>query len=61
MDIRDKLKRCPFCGGRPELMKIDIPEMRVIWRVECRDCGASTWPRLVSRDFAVSSWNSRLG
>lgn len=53
------LKPCPFCGGKAELMKIDIPEMRIFWRAECRNCGASTWYRLTEREFAEKAWNRR--
>lgn len=55
----DRLKPCPFCGGKAVIMKIDIPPMRELWRVECSVCGAATWYRLVERDFAVEAWNRR--
>ena len=55
----NELKPCPFCGGTATIMKVEIPEMRVFWRVECSDCGASTWYRMMKREYAVRAWNRR--
>lgn len=63
---KDKLKRCPFCGGEAEL--IILQELRIGgpegWVVVCKKCGMNTatingtyysW-----RSDAIESWNKRI-
>lgn len=53
LDGTIKLKRCPFCGGRPH----DVPQ-NTGWVLRCGWCGA----RMVderSKDHCYAAWNRR--
>ena len=54
----DKLKPCPFCGGKPYLTQNYLGQNYV----RCPDCGAVVWGR-DDEDFtekdAVKAWNRR--
>ena len=67
-----ELKRCPFCGARPEVSEIPNPGGFVVC-VRCYDSGwmraghevsvfSQTWPaRDEARAEAVVAWNRRAG
>ena len=50
-----KLKPCPFCGGKAEIIKT----YSTIW-VKCLDCHASTTCRPTEAE-AAKIWNRRAG
>lgn len=52
------LKPCPFCGGTAELKIVQSPSGDR-YRVACTDCGATTWPRIVTPKIAEAVWNRR--
>ena len=56
----DKLKPCPFCGGKP-LMAGSFTTRYEIWSIHCTECGAR-----LSRDTeddtqgdVIKAWNRR--
>lgn len=51
-----KLKKCPFCGNKAEL--VDAGEIRMI-SVFCTKCGAST-EIVDTKDKAIKLWNKRF-
>ena len=53
-----ELKPCPFCGGEARLAVTSYPGGDR-YRVCCTDCGATTWPRLISGKLAEAAWNKR--
>lgn len=55
-----ELKPCPFCGGEARLTFRSYPDGER-YRVECADCGATTWPRIVDGKKAIKQWNMRKG
>ena len=52
------LKPCPFRGGEAELAIVSFPAGDR-YRVHCKDCGASTWPRIIESKNAIKAWNRR--
>lgn len=52
--MNDKLKPCPFCGGKAEF----ILEGIVIGRVRCSHCRISQ-TKLKTKKKAIKSWNRR--
>ena len=54
------LKPCPFCGGEARLTVQSYPGGDR-YRVCCTDCGATTWPRIISGKDAAKAWNRRKG
>lgn len=65
MMTSDKLKPCPFCGGKAELHAIDFDEWQrhdpdCIWYVRCNECGACTDEYTGEAEAeAVAAWNTR--
>ena len=58
----EKLKKCPFCGGEPEIRHGGLAFMA---SVACRNCGAEVRsidenPSLVELQ-AIEKWNRRKG
>lgn len=55
--MKDKLKSCPFCGGKARI-KSDCG----IYHVECSNednCLALPWIAEGTKEFAIKSWNTR--
>ena len=53
----DKLKPCPFCGGKPFLNSHYIAQSKKQWAVNCR-CGARFF--FQDRGYkAIEAWNRR--
>lgn len=53
-----ELKPSPFCGGESQLAVVSFPGGDR-YRVCCTDCGATTWPRIISPRKAEEAWNRR--
>lgn len=50
-----RLKHCPFCGGKAEL----IQDRKKFYFVRCSRCLCATWPsRFLDR--AEKNWNDRV-
>lgn len=60
-DYIAKLKPCPFCGGKAELIKTSYVVMGMpIYSVKCPMC--SYYIGLdASADAAIEAWNTRSG
>ncbi len=54
--MNEKLKPCPFCGGKAELDE-DYDSGNIFW-VFCTRCGISTDTDYVSKE-AIKAWNRR--
>lgn len=54
-----KLKPCPFCGGEPEIVKVQNKGQKfyVSW-ADCTQCRCST-PLFSTRREVVAAWNRR--
>lgn len=55
--MTDKLKPCPFCGGKNIYMFTDIMSR---WWVFCKDCDVQAG-RHETKEQAVDAWNRRAG
>ena len=55
-----KLRECPFCGGEACVFHNDNFCEKLLWGVECLECGALVWvfPNQ-SEDDAIRAWNTR--
>lgn len=57
--MTDKLKPCPFCGGKPYINSHPIAQRKKQWAVQCR-CGARFF--FFDRKYkAIEAWNRRAG
>lgn len=57
----DKLKPCPFCGGKAEFYATCMDYAYV----KCRECGARTGNielsyEYATKDVAIEAWNRRV-
>lgn len=64
--MSEKLKPCPFCGGKARLEAIDFDDdyptnlSEVIWWVMCTKCGAHTDEYSTPTEAeAIAAWNTR--
>jgi Lar family restriction alleviation protein len=65
----NKLKPCPFCGGKAEIIETDTPRTDDIgdWksgskyyhRAACTNCETSG-PYEDSKELAIKAWNKRV-
>jgi Lar family restriction alleviation protein len=59
----EKMKRCPFCGGKPRYVIIDKGENDGGECIECIECQASTsvmFPLMDSvKELLYEKWNRR--
>lgn len=54
-----KLRKCPFCGGKPFVKYNYVAQNKKQWAVQCH-CGARFVFR-TRRYEAVAAWNRRVG
>ena len=54
----EKLKPCPFCGEKAELLV--VPDKSMKWLVRCKKCFANNGVFSSDHD-AVEAWNTRKG
>lgn len=58
-----KLKPCPFCGGKAELVA-DVFDQKRIWYVRCCGTGCAVFSETADRPTpqeAAKLWNRRAG
>ena len=55
----DKLKPCPFCGGKARIEKY-VDNVETTWSVNCTDCDIGTVFESNKNDM-VRKWNTRKG
>ena len=60
MSMDEKLKSCPFCGGKAKLAKIEITNRGgyLNW-VACELCGTSPHGHYKETEPAIAAWNTR--
>lgn len=49
----EKLKPCPFCGGKAVMHKIGT-----VYTLECLDCGGSLFKN--TKTEVIAAWNRRV-
>jgi len=58
--MSEKLKPCPFCGGKAHIMKMGYPH----W-IYCEKCGAKVHGGVVGEEegekASIEAWNRRSG
>lgn len=59
VNVKVKLKRCPFCGGKAIIQHEAGEDGNVLIRAECQDCGCRT-KGCETYDEAAESWNKRV-
>lgn len=58
--MNDKLKPCPFCGGKAEIYEDTIIKSLPAYSVYCTKCYARTYGLYDKKDDAIESWNRRV-
>jgi len=64
----DELRRCPFCGGKAEVMHMDygegyLPETQTVWGVFCESDLEDEYPHghyidnYATKEDAIRAWN----
>lgn len=56
--MREKLKRCPFCGSEATLL--DSQKSPRLYGVMCNNCYASVGNYNQTREDVVRAWNRRV-
>ena len=56
----DKVKACPFCGGRAMVQVHNFFELSDSFGVKCTECFAETWPFYNTVEEALRAWNTRI-
>lgn len=62
----DKLKPCPFCGGKAKFIDLGIEGEFHDWDVECAECGivmmcpGREGGDVTTKKEAVAAWNRRV-
>lgn len=59
--MTDNLKRCPFCGGKPEVSSFKDGNGRLLYAINCdmKDCPTNpAWATRAEKD-AIAAWNRR--
>lgn len=54
--MSDKLKPCPFCGGKAELLI--VPNGKAEWIIKCKNKCCNQFPH-ESKGDAINAWNRR--
>lgn len=60
----EKLKACPFCGGKVELMNLTLP-IKMFYCLNYKECGAvvsfdnDTCNREAGDEYKIRAWNRR--
>ena len=57
--MREKLKKCPFCGGEAELKKMEFCEEYIIICTECDIPCAETGVSGETLKDIINNWNKR--
>lgn len=58
--MQNKLKSCPFCGGKAIILHTDPSYQLSHFFVTCNSCGVET-PRVSrTREQAIEVWNRRV-
>ena len=63
--MQNELKPCPFCGGEAEVVPHKVFSKALeawkvdCYRVECKNCHASSYQFWGTEEQAVNAWNRR--
>ena len=64
IDIRrmemEKLKPCPFCGGKAEMLINEYEDSRKEYLVACTECDGMVERWRKTEEEAVEQWNRRV-
>lgn len=58
--MSEKLKPCPFCGGKPFMVDAEI-DGRTHYIFKCAACHSTSGAMQMSRTKAAEAWNRRDG
>ncbi|WP_276934259.1 Lar family restriction alleviation protein [Dielma fastidiosa] len=59
--MEQKLKHCPFCGGKAEIVKNYDHNMDAVCWVECTECSCRTEEDYIENEKEiVNTWNKRV-
>ena len=56
----EKLKPCPFCGGKAEMLISEYEGSRKEYLVACAECDGMVERWIETEEEAVEKWNRRV-
>lgn len=58
--MKEKLKDCPFCGGKPQMWTVNLPYGSSVTNIRCMSflCAGSQIQRN-DKKIAIKRWNTR--
>lgn len=56
----EKLKPCPFCGGKAEMLISEYEDSRKEYLVDCTECCGMVERWVDTEEEAVEQWNRRV-
>lgn len=61
VDVKiSELKRCPFCGGKAEMLISEYEDSRKEYLVACAECDGMVERWRETEEEAVEQWNRRV-
>ncbi len=60
MNVKYKLKHCPFCGGKDSVEVVEEEWFYVICNLLKRGCGARSFKTDDCKKDVIKAWNMRL-
>lgn len=59
VDCNGKLKKCPFCGGEPVIIRHEYTGLKDTFGVKCNQCKSQGNQFYTELEDAIYMWNRR--
>ena len=57
---KGKIKPCPFCGCKADIVENRFGDLPIIYEVQCMVCGARIPSWCLDKEMAIDMWNRRV-